>query len=78
MEKGFVEEAQRMREKALGKPAPDAAIVLREFTEKCLRRVYDDTPKWTTDSLKAGNSEATPVTYRNFWNRYNVKAQLQL
>jgi secernin len=78
MEKGFMEEAQRMRDKALGKPAPDAAIVLRGFTEKCSRRVYDDTLKWATDSLKAGNSEATPVTYRNFWNRYNVKAQLQL
>jgi dipeptidase len=78
IEKSFKEEAQRARDQALGEPIADSARALRELTEKCSKKVYEDTIKWATDSLKAGDSEVSPVTYRNFWERYNVKAHLQL
>jgi secernin len=78
IEKDFLVEAQRMREQAIELPAVDAAKLLHEFTDRCSKKVYENTLKWISSSMKVGNSEASPVTYRNFWNRYNVKAQLQL
>ena len=78
IEKSFLGEAQELRDQALEKEGANAVTALREFTEKCSKTVYEDTLKWTTDSSKSGNNEAAPITYRNFWSRYNAKAQLQL
>jgi dipeptidase len=78
IEEGFFEEAQRMRTQALEEEPGQSAKNLHDLTVKCSERVYKDTLKWTADSLKTGNNEASPVTYRSFWDRYNVKAKLSL
>jgi vacuolar-type H+-ATPase subunit E/Vma4 len=78
IEKSFLEEAQRIRDRALEEQTLNVAKTLRDFTEKCSKRVYEETLKWTTNSLETGSVESAPVAYRNFWDKYNVKAKLTL
>jgi dipeptidase len=78
IEKGFFQEVQRLRDQIVEEERDHAAKILHDFTEECSKRTYEYALRWATDSLKTGNNEASPATYRSFWDRYNVKAKLTL
>jgi dipeptidase len=78
IEKSFLEEAERIRDRALEEQPGVVAKALRDFTEKCSKRVHEVILKWTTNSLKIGSVESAPLAYRNFWDKYNAKAKLPL
>jgi dipeptidase len=78
LEKEFFEAANKAREQALKLPGADKTRILRGLTDKLSKKVYDETAKWIASASKTGNSEAAPLGYRNFMNKVNSKANLQL
>jgi dipeptidase len=78
LEKSFLEEARKTRQQALKLSEAEKAKVLRGLTDKLSKRVHDQIAKWLPFASKTGNNEVAPLGYRNYWNKVNSKANIQL
>jgi secernin len=78
LESEFLLEARKTRQQVLKVSVTDGAKLLRSLTDRSSKKVYDQTSKWTASASKIGNSETSPVDYRNYWIYYNKKVNLQL
>jgi dipeptidase len=78
LEKSFIEEAYETRRQAVRLSKADSAKLLQGLINKLSKTVYDQTARWITSASKIGNSEAAPIGYRNYWNKVNSRANLQL
>nr|MDO8135609.1 C69 family dipeptidase [Candidatus Njordarchaeum guaymaensis] len=78
LQRNFIGEANRARQQALELPELDAAKLLRRLSDRCSQQVYETTTVWTNDAKKTGSDEVLPISYKNYWNRMNAKANLQI
>jgi dipeptidase len=73
----FIKEANALRQQTM-KHSKSEQKSLREFTDRCSKTVYDAIPKWISNSAGIGSNDMAPLSYRNYWNKLNTKANLRL
>lgn len=78
LQKKFLEDAYKARERSLGLPADERRRILREVTESYFRAAYEKYKEWGERASRAEAAGRPPEKYYEYWFLQNYAAKLEV